>query len=276
MSARAAAATVGTSARTASAGRALRALVSMIVRLPPGSDYAADGPGRWKLGLATWRYKGRADKARASAGNLRARCPLRAFAGELTRAETRSARRALAATRRPLPRGTRLRGTRLRGTLLRGPLLRGTRPAHRSGAPDLRLASREEQHGHDEDAQADGSEGRRVGGDQKPREPKQDGDGEWRSGMAMESNPSRDLCRNEADAFRDGEDTEIANERLLGEVLDQVCPGPPFRCRESIHLVHENANADSLQGLPGAVEDHKGHKGNPGHPCRGAPQTAQK
>src|SRR5215211_3172919 len=117
MSARAAAATVGTSARTASAGRALRALVSMIVRLPPGSDYAADGPGRWKLGLATWRYKGRADKARASAGNLRARCPLRAFAGELTRAETRSARRARAATRGPdhAERGCAERGCAERG-----------------------------------------------------------------------------------------------------------------------------------------------------------------
>lgn len=62
--------------------------------------------------------------------------------------------------------------------------------------------------------------------------------------MAAEGNSSRDCCGDERDASDADEDTESANEDVVGVLLDHGRPCRPFRLRQLIHLVAENAEAD--------------------------------
>ena len=50
---------------------------------------------------------------------------------------------------------------------------------------------------------------------------------------------------------------------------------PRSVCGESVHLVDENADADPLQRLPGAVEDDEGHERDPANLGSGAFDAAQ-
>ena len=54
------------------------------------------------------------------------------------------------------------------------------------------------------------------------------------------------------------EHTEIANENVVGEVVDQICPRRALGLRELVHLIDQNPDAHALQRLPGAVEDDEG------------------
>jgi hypothetical protein len=148
--------------------------------------------------------------------------------------------------------------------------LRRSRRCARSGRLGARLASHEEQNRGDEQGQTDGPVGWGMGRDQESRKAEQSRDGEGHAGVAAEGDPGRDRCGYQSQASDRGEDTEFANERALGEILDQVRPRPTFRVRESVDLVDENGVGRPLQGLPRAVEDHEGHKRDPANACRGA------
>src|SRR5215218_3732387 len=78
--------------------------------------------------------------------------------------------------------------------------------------------------------------------------------------MAVERNPGRDHRDYESQASDAAEDTEGANQWVFGEVLDQVFPQRRLRLWKSFQLVDQNPDADSLQRLPGAVEDDEGDK----------------
>ena len=93
--------------------------------------------------------------------------------------------------------------------------------------------------------------------------------------MAAEGNPSRDRRDNEPETSDAAEDTEGANQDVVGEVVDQVCPRRPFGLRESVQLVDQNPDADPLQHLPGAVEDDEGHERDPADSGSGAFDAAQ-
>jgi hypothetical protein len=62
---------------------------------------------------------------------------------------------------------------------------------------------------------------------------------------------------------------------VLGKVLDQICPGRLFHFRESLHRVDENAVANPLQRLKGAVEDDEGDERDPANPRSSALDAAQ-
>ncbi len=57
----------------------------------------------------------------------------------------------------------------------------------------------EQQNGRDEEDQPGGPEGRRVGGDEEPRESEQDRDGQWCAGVAAQGNAGRDRGGDECD-----------------------------------------------------------------------------
>src|SRR5918999_6001836 len=153
--------------------------------------------------------------------------------------------------------------------------LRRSRLSERSGCPGLRLASYEEQDGDDEEAQAGGSVGWRVDSDQEPRNAEQDRDRDGRARMAVERNPRRDRRDYESHASDAAEDTEGANQDVLGEVLDQVFPQRLVRLRESVQLVDQNPDADPLEHLPRAVEDDEGHERDSADPRCGPLDAAQ-
>jgi hypothetical protein len=88
-----------------------------------------------------------------------------------------------------------------------------------------------------------------VGRDQEAGEAEQGRNGERRTGVATEGNPSPDRCGDQRETSDAAEDTEIADENVVGEVVDQIGPRRPFGLRESVHLVDENADADPLQQL---------------------------
>jgi len=56
-----------------------------------------------------------------------------------------------------------------------------------------------------------------------PRQAEQDRNG-GRTGVAAEGHPGRNGCGYQSQASDRGEDTEFANERALGEILDHVAP----------------------------------------------------
>jgi hypothetical protein len=66
-----------------------------------------------------------------------------------------------------------------------------------------------------------------------------------------------------------------ADQWVFGEVLDQVFPQRRLRLWESFQFVDQNPDADSLQRLPGAVEDDEGHKRDPADPRSGPLNAAQ-
>ena len=100
-------------------------------------------------------------------------------------------------------------------------------------------------------------------------------EGDRRTGVAAEGNARCDRCGTQGETSDVAENTEIANENVVGEVGDQICPGRPFRLRESVHLVDENADADPLQRLPGAVEDDERQKRDPAN-SGSVPSTPRK
>jgi hypothetical protein len=77
--------------------------------------------------------------------------------------------------------------------------------------------------------------------DQEAGEAEQDGDGERRTGVTAEGNPSRDRCSDERDASDADEDTETAKEDVLTVVLNYGCPGRALRGRKPVDRVAENA-----------------------------------
>jgi hypothetical protein len=83
-----------------------------------------------------------------------------------------------------------------------------------------------------------------VGRDEEAGDGEHGGDGDRRTGVAAEGNARCDRCGNQGETSDAAENTEIANENVVGEVGDQICPGRPFGLWESVQLVDENADAD--------------------------------
>ena len=94
--------------------------------------------------------------------------------------------------------------------------------------------------------------------------------------MAAKSDAGRDRGDDERDASDADEDAETANEVVLPVVLDHGCPRRPLLFRKSVDRVAENAEADAVHRLPGAVEDDVERKRDSAD-CRGrALDAAQK
>jgi hypothetical protein len=113
-----------------------------------------------------------------------------------------------------------------------------------------------------------------VDGDQDAGEAEQDGDAEG-GARAANGDSGRDGCRDESQAADGAEDAGVADQAVLGEVLEYGCASRPIAYREAIDLVGEDPGGDALKHLPGAVEDDEGHERDSADPRRSSIDAAQ-
>jgi hypothetical protein len=85
--------------------------------------------------------------------------------------------------------------------------------------------------------------GRRCG-EQEPGKGCQSG-----AGVAVEREARRDYRADQPEAPDGDEHAHVADQDVLGEALDHVCPGRLLRCREPVHHMDQDAVSDPLQQL---------------------------
>ena len=94
--------------------------------------------------------------------------------------------------------------------------------------------------------------------------------------MAAQGDPGRDHGDQDREAAEAREDTEVADQRALREVLDQLRPGRSLRFRPPVQLTREDRVGGPLQRLPSAEEDDEGDERDPAHASGGPLDPAQK
>ena len=140
----------------------------------------------------------------------------------------------------------------------------------------LRIGAPQQEHrAHGEERKSGGSEGRWVCGDEEPGETEDPRGPRWRPRVA-ERDARSDGPGHQRDAADHREHPEVANERALGELLDQGGAEELVILRQGGHLVDEHPVGDSLQHLPGAIEDGKADEPDPADPrCGGVDAPEQ-
>ena len=107
-----------------------------------------------------------------------------------------------------------------------------------------------------------------MGADQERGDAEQDGHRKGCSSATAEGDPGGDHRRHQCDVPDAYEDSEIAKEDVLCEVLGQVLTCRLIDSRLPVQVVNESADPDSLQRLEGAVEDDEWYERNPADPRR--------